>query len=333
MNVVVMQSPGDPGVLAVARAPVPRPGEGQVLIRVQAIAVSSRDLLIRSGRKPHALPDLFGSDAAGEVIVVGRGVTDWSRGDRVIAVGDSIPRTPRGAYSDYQAISSADLQSIPDNVSFLSAASVGRTFATAWVAIFGDGRFGMNERVVVIGADQPTGIAAVQICRWKDSTVIAVANGRHAPRLAALGVTRSISQSAPDLADHVSAGLDAQRATAVINISGSALSDSLRMLDRDGRLVLTGGGDPQPLDIELLVDRQAHVIGASRRVDTTDLNHILKLLGEGTFIPVIDSIFPLSQAARAHQRAEAPQAFGTVLLVPDHLYDLAEEIPEVLEES
>jgi NADPH:quinone reductase-like Zn-dependent oxidoreductase len=266
-------------------------------------------------------------------MLVGRGVTEWSRGDRVVAISGSMGRTRSGAYADYLAVSSRDLHAIPENVSFLGAVSVGRAFATAWSALFEDGRLGMDERAVVIGAAHSIGIAAVQICRWRDSTVMAVANGRHAPRLGALGATRTISQSAPDLTGHVIAGLGARSATIVLNVTGELLSESLQMLDRNGRLVLTGGGDPQPLDLDVLVDRQAHVMGSSTRVDKVDMHHILKLLSEGTFLPVIDSIYPLSQAARAHQRAESQQVFGAVGLVPDHLYQSTEKITQLHKEG
>jgi len=333
MTAVVLRTPDHPGILRISRAPVPRPGEDQVLLRVHAAAVTRPDILIRSSKSPPVIPILPGLDASGEVILVGREVTEWSRGDRVVAVGDSIGRTQPGAYADYLVVSSKDLHAIPANVSFLGAVSVGRTFATAWSALVEDGRLGMNERAVVIGAAHPIGIAAVQICRWRDSPVIAVANGRHAPRLGALGATRTISQSAPDVAGHVIAGLGARTAAVVLNVTGELLSESLHMLDRHGRLVLTSGGDRQPLDLQLLVDRQAQVMGSSARVDKTDISHILKLLSEGTFLPVIDSIFPLSQATRAHQRTESPQVFGAVLLVPDHLYRSTEKITQLRKEG
>jgi NADPH:quinone reductase-like Zn-dependent oxidoreductase len=230
-------------------------------------------------------------------------------------------------------VSAAELHSIPDNVSFISSASVGRTFSTAWTALFQDGRLGMNERVVVIGAAHPIGIAAVQICRWKGSSIVAVSDGRHAQRLAALGANRVVSLSAPDLADHVRAGLDGQGATVVVNVTGSALPASMQMLDRNGRLVLTGSGPPQLLDVHQLVEQRAHIIGSTAHIDAVDIHHVLKLLSEATFLPVIDSIYPLSKAGEAHRRAESELTFGAVLLVPDHLYRSAEELTEPLEEG
>lgn len=333
MNAVVMHAPGGPGVLRTTRVPVPRPGPGQVLVRVHAVAVSSLDVSVRSGAIPVDVPFLPGADVAGEVMLVGPGVTECSPGDRVVAVSESLGRTQPGGYADYLVVSSAELHPVPDNVSSVSAASVGRAFSTAWTALFVDGRLGMNERVVVVGADHPIGIAAVQISRWKGSRVIAVSDGRHAQRLGALGAARVVSQSAPDLANHVRTGLDGQGATVVLNVDDSALPPCVEMLDRNGRLVLTSGNDPQLLDVRLLVQQQARVIGSTARIDAVDIHHVLKLLSEATLLPVVDSIYPLSRAGEAHRRVEFELTFGAVLLVPDHLYDSGEQLTELVEED
>ena len=328
MNAVVMESRGGPGVLRVARRPIPHPGDGEVLVRIHAAAVSSLDLAIRSGEIPVALPHLPGSDSSGVVMLVGSGVTEWSRGNRVIVTGDSLGRNRPGGYAEYCTVPANDLRPIPDNVSYLASASVGKAFAAAWTALFRDGRLGMNGRIVVIGAADPIGIAAVQIADWKRNRVIAVSDGRHAKRLRALGVSRVISHSAQDLTDRVAAGFDGRGASVVLNVTGAAIPASLEMLDQGGRLVVAGRGDPQLLDVRILVDRQANVIGSSIRTDDVDVDHILKLLSEATFLPVIDSIYPLSKAVEAHRRAEAKPTFGTVLLVPDGVYESAEELDQ-----
>lgn len=333
MNAVVMRSPGDPGALHTTRVPILRPSQGQVLVRVHAATVDRRDLSIRSDAVPIGLPLVPGSDAAGEVVLVGPGVTECSPGDRVVVVSNSMGRTGMGGCAEYVTVAAFDVHPIPDNVSFVSSASVGRGFSAAWAALFQAGRLGHNERVAVIGAAHLTGIAAVQICRGKGSKVIAVSDGRHAQRLTALGATRVISQSAPNLADHVKAGFDGQGATVAINVVGTALAASVEMLDRHGRLILTNGGDPQPLDVRRLVEQTAQVIGATNQIDALDVHHVLKLLSEATLVPVIDSIFPLSEAAEAHWRAESELTFGAVLLVPDHLYRSGDKLTELLEED
>ena len=324
MNAVVVHSPGDAEELRAAPVPVPRPGPRQVLVRVQAALIGPTDIGIRSGSIPAVLPLVIGSDVSGDVVLVGPGVTDCSPGDRVLVLSDSIGRISHGGYADYLVVPSADLHPIPDNVSYLSSAAVGRPFSTAWTALFPDGRMGINERVAIVGAADPVGIAAVQICRWKKNPVIAVSNGRHAQRLQAIGATRVVSQSAPNLPDHVKAGLEDRSASVVVNVLGEALDASLEMLDVRGRLVVIKGGAPQRLNTRRMVALQAHVIGSAAAADADAVRHIHKLVGESTFFPVIDSIYPLSHANQAHRQAESESGFGAVLLIPDHLYRSAE---------
>ncbi len=319
--------------MQVIGVPIPRPGPGEVLVRVHAATVSPLDIGMRSGANTVDLPFPVGSDVAGDVVLVGPGVTECSPGDRVLALVDALGRPRPGGCADYVVVPAADLHPIPDRVSFISSASVGRAFSRAWTGLIRDGRLAMNERVVVVGAADLVGIAAVQICRWKEGSVIAVSNGRHAKRLQALGATRVISQSAPNLPDHVRVGLGKRNASLVVNVRGMALPDSLEMLDVHGRLVVMGGATPQMLDVRRLVESQAQVIGSVGNTDAADVHHIHKLLGEAVFLPVIDSIYPLSEAVPAYQRAESEEAFGAVVLVPDYLFRSREQVTEILEEE
>lgn len=333
MQAVVVEAPGATEQMRVTGVPVPRPGPGEVLVRVHAGTVSPVDIGIQSGTITVELPFLIGSDVAGDVVIVGPGVTECSPGDRVLALSATMGRTRPGGCADYVVVPATDLHPIPDGVSFVGSVSVGRTFSRAWTGLIRDGRLGMNERVVVVGAADPIGIASIQICRWKKSRVIAVSNGRHAKRLQALGATRVISQSAPNLPDHVRVGLGKQDASLVVDVLGTALPASLEMLGVHGRLVVMGGFSPQLLDVRRLVESRAQIMGSIDQTDTSDVHQIHKLLGEAVFFPVIDSIYPLSQAIRAHRRAISEAAFGAVVLVPDYLFGSGEQVTELLEEE
>ncbi len=333
MNAVVMGLPEGPEVLASRRLPVPQPGRGEVLVQVHAAAVSSPGRPVPPDGSSVVSPYVPGSDAAGEVLLPGPGVAEWSPGDRVIVLGEDPTDTRPGAYAEYLTASAGRLHPIPRNVSFLTAASVVRSLATAWAALFRHGRLGTEERVVVMGAANPDGIAAVQICRWKGIRVIAVSDGRHARRLGALGATRVVSHSAPDLTGRINTGLGEQGATVVIDVEGTALPASLELLESDGRFVVTEGAEKQLIDVRLMVERRARVIGSAGPIDGVDIAHILKLIGEATFVPVIDSIHPLSKAAEAHHRAASPEAFGAVLLVPDRFHTSSEEFAQLREEG
>jgi NADPH:quinone reductase-like Zn-dependent oxidoreductase len=246
-------------------------------------------------------------------------------------------KAPRGGQrrlgADFVVLPASELHAIPINVSFLSAAAVAHSFATAWEALFHRGRLGFAERVVVIGASHPAGLAAVQISRWRSCRVVVVADGHQAPRLRALGADRVVSQSAPNLPDHVTAGLGGHRATLVVDVVGAALRPSQQLLDHEGRLVLAAPNELQLVDTDLLINRQVQIIGSGARFDTVDLRHIFKLLSDGVFIPVIDSIHRFSGAAQAIRKAESAEHLGSVLLVPDDLFQSEEESTRIGEEG
>jgi NADPH:quinone reductase-like Zn-dependent oxidoreductase len=262
------------------------------------------------------------------VVIVGGGVTEWSKGDRVVA----ITETPQKGLltADFAAIPAADLHAVPPNVSFLGAAAVMHPFATAWEALFHSGHQGLGERVVVIGGSNPAALAAVQICRWRKSRIVVVADGHRAPRLRALGADLVVSRSAPDLPRHVIAGLGGP-AGLVIQVEGGPIDQSLAMLGPDGRLVVVGATEPQVVHVDLIVERRIHLIGSQAHFDTVDVDHILKLLSDGTFVPVIDSIHTFSQADRAGLRLESSDRVGSVVLVPDALSD--QETARIREEG
>jgi D-arabinose 1-dehydrogenase-like Zn-dependent alcohol dehydrogenase len=116
-------------------------------------------------------------------------------------------------------------------------------------------------------------------------------------------------------------------------MAGSLLEASIEMLDRRGRLILAGAGNPQILNTQMVVDRQAHIIGSTTQIKAVDVHHVLKLLSEGTFLPVIDSMYPLSRADEAHPRTENELAFGTSVLVPDQIYHSTDEPAQPIEED
>lgn len=323
MQAMAIPRHGGPHVLDQVEVPVPRPAAGEVLVRVRACSVSRLDLSIRKGwLAPPRLPHVLGTELVGEIVIAGPGVSDWAAGDRVIAIGEDLGRNRPGGYAEYATVAAGDLHLIPAQLSFTAAASVGSSFPAAWTALLKAATFRQEsrERTVVIGAAEPTGTAAVQIARWKKSTVVAVADGHHARRLTALGAARVISHSASDLADRVDKALAGRGATVVINVTGARLEESLAMLAAGGRLVFTSPGQTQPLDVGRLVDRRAIIVGSSAEVDGADVQHVFKLFGEGTFIPVIDSVLPLSRASHAHQLAASASVFGNVILVPDRFF-------------
>lgn len=255
--------------------PVPRPAANEVLIRVRAVAV----------------PEAVRVDAAGmagEILLAGS--HRWSRGDRVVVL--ATERVRPGGFAEFAALPDDDLFRLPEGISFVTAAGIGPAFSRAWAALITEAQLDRGARVVILGGASPAAAAALQIARWKGARVVAVADGRHARRLTALGADRVVSHSAPDPVERITAAFDGERETLTV-VAGTEY----------GRWIATGGpvvsiGDPPDGDPDAL-------------------RHIFKLVGEGTLVPVIGAIFPWSEAAAAIARAGDQTNLGAVVLVPE----------------
>ncbi len=328
-----MHRTGGPKVLRPQRVDRPVPGPGEVLLEVRAVSVSHTDLLIREGTVPAGpLPHIPGGEAAG--LVRDTRSDRFSVGDHVLASSDRLGRDRSGTYADFLTASAGDLYPMPAGVSFVAAAAVGRPFSSAWRALLVDGGlgasrfFGARERVLISAASSGVGSAAVQIARWRGATVVAISSGNKATRLMSLGAHRVISRSAPDLGDRVVTAFGGSRASLILDLVGKdTLRESVAMLEPHGRIVCVGtlSGKLAELDAQALISKEVTIVGSAGAIEAEVMTEILRLVAEGTFHPVIDSILPLSAAASAHQRLGDMATFGRIVLVPDQVYESGRE--------
>ncbi len=271
------------------RLEVPRPRADEVLIRAGAGIPGDLPAV-------PAKPGAAGATVAGEVLLVGRSAGSWSVGDRVVTVAAPPTDIRPGGLGEYAAVRSKYVHIIPPDISFVAAAYVGSAFPAAWAALVHRARLRSDgsERVVVLDAASPSGTAAVQIARWKRAAVVAVADGLHARRLMELGADRVVSHSAPDLLERIRAAVGG--ATVVVGPEES-LASMGPILAPGSRLAAEPGRGPQ----------------AGR----DDVRHLFKMVGEGIFVPVIDVILPLSEAATVLGRTRAEGSMGSAVVVPD----------------
>lgn len=322
MMAVVMRERGGPDVLRYERVPVPRPAAGEVLLRVRAATVNHTDIFHRAGRFSiqKALPHILGMDVAGEVVSLGPGVAGWSVGDRVVATFEALGRERDGAYAEYTTLPIVQLHRIPQGLDHVPAASVGLAFTTAWIALVEAGQLVEGERVVIHAASSGVGTSALQIARWKGAQVIAVSEAGKAARLRGLGAHEVLDRGASDLVERVLSATGGQGASFVLDLVGRAsLGASVKMLARDGRIVCAGtlSGDVAEIDVMDLIMRRGTIRGSFDVIRPADFDRILSLFADGTFRPVLDSVLPLRDARAAHERIEAKQAFGKVVLTPE----------------
>lgn len=324
MTAVVRCDYGTADVLRIAQLDTPVPGDEEILVKVHAAAINPLDwhemrgtpYLMRLGtglRRPKELH--LGVDYAGTVEAVGAKVTRFKPGDAVFG-GRS------GALAEY-LVARADraVASKPDNVSFEQAAGVGIAGTTALQGLRDAGRLEAGDRVLVNGASGGVGTFAVQIARAMGAEVTGVSSARNHALLRSLGADRVIDYRTQDY----TAG-EARYDVILDNVGNRSPLENRRVLARDGRYVLIGGGGPdagnwigpfvrplQALAVAPFVSQELGMHIAS--LDREDMIRLAELMRSGAVTPVIDRRYPLAETAAAIRYLEQGRARGKVVVV------------------
>ncbi|AFZ11433.1 NADPH:quinone reductase [Crinalium epipsammum PCC 9333] len=322
MKAIIMHKTGGTEVLHYETFPTPKPTANEVLVKVHAATVNHTDIFHRSGQFfiQKSLPHILGMDVAGEIVELGAGVTDWQIGDRIVATFEALGRERDGAYAEYTTLPTNQLHRIPDGLSYIDAASIGLAFTTAWIALFYKGLLKQAERIVIHAASSGVGTSAIQIARWQKAQAIAISDKNKAERLHQLGANFVIDRHSPDLVEQVIEITKGEGATLILDLVGrTTLRSSISMLAKNGRIVCAGtlSGDIAEINVMDLLMKNATIHGSFALIQPQDFEQILQHFAQGIFQPVIDSVFPLQKASAAHERIEAKQAFGKIILVPD----------------
>ncbi len=330
MRAVIIENIGKPRVLKYARRWLPQPAAGEAQIKVQAASVNPRDLHLRSGRfiirKP--LPHILGGDLAGTIAKLGAGVAGWQVGDRVCACFDDLGCELDGAYAEYCCIAAERLVRLPEKLTFQAAVGAGAAFADAYLALMNNGRLQAAETLVIRGAACSLGAAAIQIAHEAGARVIAISPLENAEQLRGIGADIVLEDAGDDLVRQVKVATAGVGANLVLhNGARLKLAESLDMLAARGRLVLAGALDDRPVKLNArdLVARNLSIQGAHGSLAVGDLAKLLQHLADGAYRALIDDVLPLSQARRAHQRAQKTASLGKIVLVPDSILESAKK--------
>jgi NADPH:quinone reductase-like Zn-dependent oxidoreductase len=342
MKAVRFHEHGGLEVLKCEDAPEPEIQANEVLVKVKACALNHLDLWLRAGVRAWKLPmpHIVGSDISGEVAEVGALVTNAKLGDRVllspgISCGrceacwkgfDSACRSYTlfgvmvdGGYAEFVKSPAMNVIPIPGNLDFEEAAAVPLVFLTAWHMLFGRAKLQPGENVLVVGAGSGVGSAAIQVSKLVGCRVITVAGtDEKLEKARALGADEGINHTKQSIAEEV-ARLTSKRGVDVIveHVGQAVWEDCFNSLATYGRLVtcgVTSGGEVK-LDVQALFGRQRTILG-SFMGGKGELMEVLKLIGRRQLKPVIDSVFPLAEAAQAQKKMESRNFFGKILLRP-----------------
>jgi len=320
MRAVEIAGPGGPEVLRLATRPVPTPGHGQILIRLAFAGVNRPDALQRAGlyAPPPDASDLPGLEGAGEVAAIGPGVTRWQAGDAVCAL------LPGGGYAEYVVCNADHALPIPRGMDPRAAACVPETHFTVWSNVFTRGRLQPGERFLVHGGSSGIGTTAIQLARAHGARVFATAGS--AAKCAAcegLGAERAINYREADFVEVLRAEGGAHLILDMVG--GEYIPRNLRALADDGRLVQIAflSGAKVAVNFAQVMVRRLTITGSTLRPQSDlakaaiarDLAaNVWPLLESGRVAPVIDSEFPLDQAAEAHARMESSAHVGKIVL-------------------
>lgn len=332
MKAIVLRETGGTDKLKLEEIATPRPGPGEVLIKVEAVSVNrTLDFRVREGTYPFKpqLPHILGSDPCGVVAEVGEGVTDRKVGDRVACGAWGHQKVGRGrmpgvhfwgGYAEYIRIASDATRDIPDNVDFNTAVVIARHGPIAFNQLDVLGGVKQGDTVLVMGASGGIGNIAVQVAKMLGAYVIAGAGADD--RVAAaieVGADVGVNYSAHNLLDEVRRITDSKGVDVVLdNISDpKTFSLAFESLAIGGRLITAGthGGGTVQVDINRLYLKSLRLIGGlGGSKQAYDL--AMRAAGDGKLKVNVAHVMPLSEVRRAHEIIADRDTLGKVLLSP-----------------
>lgn len=323
MRAIVIREPGGPEVLSLEEVPEPELGPGQIAIDVKATALNRADLLQRRGvyPPPKGESTLLGLECAGVVAAHGAGASGPPVGTRVMAL------LPGGGYAQRVVIPERMALPIPDALTFEQAAAIPEAFLTAQEALFALGRLEAGQAVLIHAAAGGVGSAAVQLAHAHGARVVATAGSRDKlDRVRGLGADTLVDYKAEDFAETVSQVTAGRGADVVLDFVGAAYFEKhMRCLAIGGRLVVIGvlGGVTAELNLAQLLMRRTQILGLVMRsrpvadkiaISRAFSRNWLPRFAGGALRPVVDSVFPLSDARAAHERMEQNANVGKIVL-------------------
>jgi NADPH2:quinone reductase len=306
--------------------PEPEPGPGQLLIRVKAAGLNRADILQLKGlyemdRTAGDSLTIAGLEAAGEVVRIGKDVSGFTMGDRVMGL---CP----GGYAELATLDHRLAMPVPANLSYEEAASITIAHMAEYNALVTNGRMKAGETVLINAASSGVGVAAVQIAKFYGAEMVigTVGTPMKLGALKALGMDLGINYRTENFADAVLAATGGEGANLIVDhVGGAWLKDNLRCMAVEGRLISVGrlGQRTGELDMELMALKRLKLIGDTFRTRTIEeraavarkvVRELIPALVDGRIRPVIDRIFPLKEALEAMAYMALNEHVGKIVL-------------------
>ena len=323
MTAVEISEYGGPEVLKSTSRPVPQPASGEALIRVAAAGVNRPDAIQRAGNypPPAGQSDLPGLEVSGEIVALGDGASGVSIGDTVCAL------TPGGGYAEYCIAPASHCLPVPDGISATDAAGIPETSFTVWHNVFQRAYLQKGERFLVHGGSSGIGTTAIQLAKAFGAEVFTTAGSREkCDACEALGADLAINYKEEDWVAVLREKTEKQGVDVILDmVGGSYIQKNIDSLNWDGRLSIIAfltGAKAELMLARFMVKRQTMTAStlraqsdAAKAAIAAELREkVWPLFVSGKVKPIIDSILPLSEAAKAHERMESSTHIGKIIL-------------------
>ncbi len=323
MRAIVATRPGGPEVLELQARPRPNPSAGEILVKVEAAGVNRPDVLQRQGRyqPPPGASAGLGLVVAGVVIALGRGASRHALGARVAAL------VPGGGYAAYCVAHESNALPIPPGLSAGEAAAIPETYFTVWTNVFERGALKAGETLLVHGGSSGIGTTAIQLAKAFGARVVATAGSDEKVRACvALGADLAINYRTEDFVLATLAATDGKGADVILDmVGGDYVARNHAAAALDGRIVQIAflRGQKAEIDLHVVMAKRLYHTGSTLRPRSAAEKAVIAealhakvwpLLAKGRCKPVVDSVFPLTEAAAAHRRIENPAHVGKIVL-------------------
>lgn len=323
MTAIEISAPGGPHMLRPVQRSVPEPGEGEILVRVRAAGVNRPDVLQRLGQyaPPPGASDIPGLEIAGDIVAVGSGVKRFKSGDQVVAL------LAGGGYAEYAAVHETNALPLPSGYGYIEAAAIPETFFTVWHNVFERGGLKKGETFLVHGGSSGIGTTAIQLAKAFGATVIATAGSKEkCEACLKLGADRAVNYRDEDFVEVVKEVTNGRGADVILDmVGGDYVGRNYKAAAEDGRIVQIAflNGAKATANFALLMTKRLTHTGSTLRPRPVDFKagiareleaKVWPLLAQRRVAPVMDMIFSLKDAWRAHERMEEGRHIGKIVL-------------------
>jgi NADPH2:quinone reductase len=324
MKAVEISVPGGPEVLKLVERPMPKPGAGEVLIKVAAAGVNRPDTFQRAGNypAPPGASDLPGLEVAGEIVGGDAAAGGLAVGSKVCAL------LAGGGYAEYCVAPALQCLPIPKGLSDVEAAGLPETYFTVWSNVFDRGRLSKGEALLVHGGASGIGTTAIQLAVAMGSTVYAtVGSDERVHAVEKLGAAKGINYRSQDFVEEIKALTQGKGVNVILDmVAGDYINRDQKCLADEGRIVIIAllGGPKGTVDFSQLMRRRMTVTGSTLRPRPVEFKgkiaaslkqHVWPLLEAKKIKPIVHATFPLAQACDAHAMMEAGKQIGKIVLV------------------